>query len=158
MRRKFMLGAIFVLLLAVASITVASASADDDGKIELVSKTVQEVDIDLPPEGEFGLGDRFVFAEDLFEGGVKVGEDGGECTVVRFVEETQSATVQCVVTVSLPKGQLTVQGFITFVGEDDAPVSVLPVTGGSGAYKTARGEVKVEPGENEDRLTFTLVL
>jgi hypothetical protein len=156
MRRKFMLGAIFVLLLAVASITVASASAHEDVKIELVSKTVQEADIDLPPEGEFGVGDRFVFTEDLFEGGVKVGEDGGECTVVRFVEETQSVTVQCVVTASLPKGQLTVQGLVTFVGEDDAPF-VLPVTGGSGAYKTARGEVKVEPGENEDRLTFSLV-
>jgi hypothetical protein len=87
MRRKFMLGAIFVLVLAAASITVSSASADHDSTIELVSKTVQETDIDLPPEGEFGLGDRFVFAEDLFEGGVKVG-----------------ATVQCVVTVSLPKG------------------------------------------------------
>ena len=156
MRRKFMLGAIFVLLLAVASITVASASADDDGKIELVSKTVQEADIDVPPTGEFGLGDSFVFAEDLFDGSTKVGEDGGECTVVRLVEATQSATVQCVVTVSLPKGQLTVQGLVTFVGEDDAPF-VLPVTGGSGAYKTARGEVKVEPGENEDHLTFFLV-
>jgi len=158
MRKKLTLSAIFILLLAVASITVASAAADDDGKIQLIAKTVQEAEIDVAPTGEFGLGDSFVFTEDLFEGSKKVGEDGGECTVVRFIEETQSATVQCVVTVSLPKGQLTVQGFITFVGEDDAPVSVLPVTGGSGAYKTARGEVKVEPGENEDRLTFTLVL
>jgi hypothetical protein len=157
MRRKLTVAAIFILVLGVASITVASASADHDDTIELVSKTVQEADIDLPPEGEFGLGDRFVFAEDLFEGGVKVGEDGGECTVVRFVEETQSATIQCVVTVSLPKGQLTVQGLVTFVGEEDDAPFVLPVTGGSGAYKTARGEVKVEPGENEDRLTFSLV-
>jgi hypothetical protein len=156
MRVRFLLGAIVALLVAVASIAVATASADGDGKIELVSRTAQETDIDLPPTGEFGLGDRFVFSEDLFQGDAKVGEDGGECTVVRFVEETESSTIQCVVTVSLEKGQLTVQGLITFVGEEDSPF-VLPVTGGSGAYKGARGEVKVEPGDNEDHLTFFLV-
>jgi allene oxide cyclase-like protein len=154
MRKKLTISAIFILLLAVASITVASAAADDDGKIQLIAKTVQEAEVDVAPTGEFGLGDSFVFTEDLFEGNTKVGEDGGECTVVRFIEETQSATTQCVATLSLPKGQITVQGLITFVGEEDAPVSVLPITGGSGAYKTARGELKIEPGDNEDRLTL----
>jgi allene oxide cyclase-like protein len=138
---------------------VASAAADDDGtKVELIAKTVQEAEIDVAPTGEFGIGDGFVFAEDLFDGSKKVGEDGGQCTVVRFIEETQPVTLQCLVTVSLPKGHLTVQGFITFVGEDDDSVSVLAVTGGTGAYMTARGEVKVEPGENENHLTFSLVL
>lgn len=156
MRRKFMLGATFVLLLVMASITVASASADDDGKIELVSKVVQEADVDVPPTGEFGLGDGFVFADDLFDGSEKVGEDAGQCTVVRLDAIAQSGTVQCVATLSLPKGQITVQGLITFVGEEDPPF-VLPITGGSGAYKTARGEIKVTPGENGDHLTIFLV-
>jgi allene oxide cyclase-like protein len=132
---------------------VASAAADDDGKIQLIAKTVQEADIDIPPTGEFGIGDGFVFSDDLFEGSKKVGESGGQCTFVRLDEIAQSATIQCIATFSLPKGQITVQGLISFVGEEEPPF-VVPITGGSGAYKNAHGELRVEPVGEDDRLTL----
>jgi hypothetical protein len=157
MRKKLTLSAIIVLLLAIASVMVASAAADDDGKIQLISKVVQEAEVDIPPTGEFGIGDGFVFSDDLFEGSKQVGESGGQCTFVRLDEIAQSATIQCVATLSLPKGQITVQGLITFVGEDDAPF-VVAITGGSGAYKNAHGELRVEPEGDHDRLTLSIIL
>lgn len=93
--------------------TGASASGprdrDDDG-IEIVrvtAVTVQEADIELGEAGQ-SLGDQFIFSDDLFSRGEKVGIDGGICTLVRLVPMV-SATLQCVATAELPKGQITAQ-------------------------------------------------
>jgi hypothetical protein len=145
-------------VLAVASVTLASASGSSaatqtsDKKstqvIHLVARTVQEASLDL--------GEQFIFSEDLFRDGKKVGHDGGVCTLVRLVPRVL-ATTQCVVTASLPKGQITVQGLPTFT---HGPASfLLAITGGTGAYKTAHGQVKVvEVSEVESRLTLFLIL
>jgi type II secretory pathway pseudopilin PulG len=162
--RKVSLAAIAALVLAVASVTLASASGSSatqtsDKKstqvIHLVARTVQEASLDLGEPGD-SLGDQFIFSEDLFRDGKKVGHDGGVCTLVRLVPRV-SATTQCVVTASLPKGQITVQGLPTFT---DGPASfLLAITGGTGAYKTAHGQVKVvEVSEAESRLTLFLIL
>jgi hypothetical protein len=68
-----------------------------------------------------------------------------------------SATLQCVATLSLPKGQITVQGLPTFT---EGPASFfLAITGGTGAYKTAHGQVKVvQVSDVESRLTLFLIL
>ena len=163
--RKLSLAATAALVLAVASVTLASASASSSATqtsdkkstqvIHLVARTVQEANLDLGEPGD-SLGDQFIFSEDLFRGGKKVGHDGGVCTLVRLVSMV-SATAQCVVTASLPKGQITVQGLPTFT---EGPASfLLAITGGTGAYKTAHGQVKVvEVSEVESRLTLFLIL
>jgi hypothetical protein len=163
--RKISLAAVAALMLAVASVTLASASASSsdtqtsDKKstqvIHLVAKTVQQANLDLGEPGD-SLGDQLVFSEDLFRDGKKVGHDGAVCTLVRLVPRV-SATFQCVATASLPEGQITVQGLPTFT---DGPASFsLAITGGTGAYKTAHGQVKaVEVSDVETRLTFFLIL
>jgi type II secretory pathway pseudopilin PulG len=162
--RKLSLAAVIALVLAVASVTLASASASSDTQtsdtkstqvIHLVARTVQDANLDLGEPGD-SLGDQFIFSDDLFRGGRKVGHDGGVCTLVRLVPRV-SATLQCVITLSLPTGQITIQGLPTFA---DGPGSFLfAITGGTGAYKTAHGQVKVvEVSDVEARLTLFLIL
>jgi hypothetical protein len=158
MFKKLMIGVLATAMLATGG-TLAFAGDggndgdDDDGDvIRLTSRTVSEGEIDLGEAG-FGPGDRFFFAEDLLRGGERVGESGGECVIVRV--EGQDATGNCVATLSLPAGQITLQGLITFT-EGDPPFTVA-VTGGTGRYRDADGEATIETvSETEDRFTIRL--
>ena len=84
------------------------------------------------------LGDRLVFTSDLFdEAGSGVGRDGADCVVVRLdpsAPPQEQQVVQCSITVELPDGQLTFQGLAR------GTENTFAVTGGTGAYRTARGE------------------
>jgi Allene oxide cyclase barrel like domain len=166
MRNKFRLGAVVVFLLAVASITVASASSSsgnsgDRGKrsvevIHLTAQTVEETELDLNPDEMFGQGDKTVFTEDLFRNGKKVGIDGGEGTVVRA--QMGTVTLQFLVTLRLPKGQITVQGLADFTEQGAGGPFRLAITGGTGKYRTAHGELTVtEISETELRLKLRII-
>jgi hypothetical protein len=64
--------------------------------------------------------------------------------------EPEAATDQCVATLSLPKGQITVQGLVDRTGP--MPVT-LAITAGTGAYRTAHGELQTSgPNEQGDEL------
>jgi allene oxide cyclase-like protein len=164
MQKKRRLGTVLVFLLAVAVITVAPASSSGSGSgdddrfqvIRVTAVTVQEAGVDLGETGD-SLGDQFIFSDDLFKHGKKVGIDGGVCTLVRLVPMV-SATLQCVATAELPKGQITAQALLTFLGEDEQPQSnVWAITGGTGKYKEAGGVLKaVDVSETESQLTFKI--
>ena len=161
MTRKLRFGAVAVILFALLG-TGASASGsgdrDDDGiKIVRVTEiTVQQADIDLGESGD-SLGDQFIFSGDLFKHGKKVGIDGGVCTIVRL-EPMVSATAQCVATAELPKGQITVQGLLTFTEETEGEPSFLAITGGTGKYREAQGQLKIDQAsETEAQLTFKII-
>jgi hypothetical protein len=171
MATKLRLLAVLAVALALGAVSLASATgtATDDRKkvriIDLTAKTVQESDIDLGAEG-FSLGDRFVFSDDVFRDDGPVGMLGGECTAVRILpqplapeQEPESVTVNCVVTLELPRGQVTVQGLITFSQETEGQPFTLAVTGGTGAYRTARGEAQVtETSDVDSSIRLTLIL
>jgi hypothetical protein len=146
MRRKLSLGAVFLLLLTVATIVVASASATHDGdgtdEFALVGQSVQESLIDLAPEGEVSQGDQFVFSDDLFRDGKQVGWSGGVCTLVR-VGPGDALSAQCVVTLSLEEGQITAQGLSSFTATEVPPFTIA-ITGGTEAYSRAHGELTLE--------------
>lgn len=159
MRKRLSLVAVLALVIAAAAASLAYAGdSSDEGEstrtIHLVAKAVEETELDLGKEG-FNQGDQFVFADDLYEDGKRVGEDGGSCQLVRLA--SAEATFQCLVTLSLEKGQITVQGLFTAAGDDDPSPFVVAITGGTGAYRAARGEVKVETVADDDRLTVKLV-
>jgi hypothetical protein len=152
------------VILAAGGVALASASptqsssGDQSGReIKLFAKTVQNEDIDLGTKG-ISLGDQFVFSDDLSreKGSEKIGFDGGVCTLVRLDQKT-SATAQCEVTLWLKGGQIAGQGLVTF-SDEATPTFVVPITGGSGAYKAARGEVKVkELSDTDSILTVSLL-
>jgi hypothetical protein len=123
--------------------------------IQLGAQRVQEAQIDLGEQGD-SLGDQIIFSEDLLRDGKKIGHDGGVCTIVGLVPDI-SFTVQCVTTPSLPRGLVTVHGLVTFTDEDRP--FLFTITGGTGAYKTAHGQMKINfvPAPGVSRYTLFLV-
>jgi hypothetical protein len=169
MRRKIILGAILAVLLAIAGVPLAFAGGDDNGDdngddvrtLRLTATSLQEAEIDLGASG-FSIGDRFVESQNLFRDDERVGVGGIDCVLVVFrpgpdpAGEPEAATAQCVATASLPQGQITVQGLIDFT--DPGPFT-LAITGGTGAYRTAHGEVEVtEESPEFERIRFKLIL
>jgi hypothetical protein len=156
-----MRGLIGVAALTVAmavTLTTGVASANGGGdrtrKVSVWTETVQDNFLDLGDPG-VTLGDRFIFSDDVSRtrGGDVIGSTGGECTVVRVDEEFYDSTVQCLVTVWLRGGQITVQGLLS---ESDERAT-LAVTGGTGRYKGASGQVKVRFfSDTEAKLVFQL--
>ncbi len=166
MRSKLITSAIVLVVLAAGGAALAATSGSSSQAaatqtLKVFSVTVQQEFVDANLDGPApGLGDQFVFSDDLFtqKGGEKIGVDGGVCTIVRLDDHGNTTTAECAVTGELHGGQIAVQGLITFVGEGGAGTFVLPVTGGTGIYKNVRGQVTVEElSETEANLTFELI-
>ena len=116
------------------------------GKVVYVIEhaTTDSVDVDA-------VGHVLTFANDVFDSAdaTKVGTDQGYC--VRMVV---GESWECVWTTLLPRGQITVEG--PFYDTKD---SVLAITGGTGAYANARGqmELKSRAGGTEFAFIFHLI-
>lgn len=141
-----------------------AGTADATSTIHMVLRAVQTQykETDIGPDGP-SVGDRQVFSENLFKSGVKVGTDGVECVITRVTKnKTGKVTAvdsQCVGTLRLGRGQISVQGLLVFNFADPRPF-YLVVTGGTGIYKGATGEMLVEPdavSETKSKLTLDIV-
>jgi hypothetical protein len=110
--------------------------------------------IDVGAPG-FSLGDEVVFSGNLLRNGKQVGRIGVVCT---FVSTANAARVeaQCPTTSILPGGQITTQGTIV----NRSLNFTLPITGGSGQYQGAGGQVVSRdvstPTQPQVELTFHL--
>ncbi|SED93823.1 hypothetical protein [Streptomyces sp. TLI_105] len=101
-------------------------------------------------------GDRTVFRSDLYDrAGHKVGETGGTCTTTRVID---GGAEECVVTYTLPGGQLSVQGMVFGILNPGPPPSFdNAITGGTGRFDRARGSVHAETiGRGVRRFTIDL--
>ena len=108
-------------------------------------------DLDLGGPGE-SLGDQFIGSSDLTQNGRPAGEAHIVCQAVRIVET--GVTAQCLGTLVLPAGQITVHGAPTFT--EDLQFT-LAITGGTGRYKTAQGEIHSRAlSETQDELSVRL--
>ena len=65
------------------------------------------------------------------------------CSAVASASWTQKLTFQCVGTLSLRGGQITLQGLIEVQGEDDPGPFKVAITGGTGKYSGAGGQATV---------------
>jgi hypothetical protein len=136
MRRASAILGVAVALLA-SGLTLTSADASSRETLRFVSEIEQEAEIDVGKKGA-SLGDQLVFNESLRSRHSRdAGELNGVCTVTQLHRDT--GVVQCQVTVSLDDGDLTVQGVVEL--EEDR--ATLAVTGGTGDYDDASGEVDV---------------
>jgi hypothetical protein len=85
-----------------------------------------------------------------------VGFDSGACTVSRIPEKNARQTIaNCVVSVAVTGGSLTVQGAVHFKSGQPEPAT-LAVTGGTGAFYGKTGEVRVTFTKTHKILAFTL--
>ena len=118
--------------LAPGSTAAERAAVGRDGQrqrvIQLTGVSVIAEAIDLGEPG-LSVGDSIVISDDLFQDGEKVGVHGGTCTVVRV----GAVLLHCVVTFTLPDGQITTQGLVT----PERAEEQIAVTGGTGTYTTA---------------------
>lgn len=134
------------MLLLAFSMVPAAASAQPPGEQERPWKVLHLFErgagdlafIDLGAPGP-GIGDRLVFSNPIFDtAGQQVGRDGAECVIVRIEANEppeRQQVVQCTISVLLADGQITVQGLA------QGTENYFAVTGGTGAYRKARGEV-----------------
>jgi len=161
MRRRYAVAGLAIAL-GTGLWALPSASAgghDDDGDdrdamvIRVLAREVDSADLDLGERG-FSLGDRFVFTDNLFRHGRRVGTDHGECVATRI--QRQAASFQCTATAVLRGGQITAQGAVTFSEDSSAPFR-LAITGGTGRFRDAGGQAVVrETGPRTTVLTFLL--
>ncbi|MFE6756996.1 hypothetical protein ACFVDQ_25865 [Streptomyces sp. NPDC057684] len=157
-----------VSLLACAPVAAAAATGTDsahargkDRVITVIGHLAQQTRFPVNPGGAPAQGDRTAFRSILFdkEDKKQVGETNGTCTTTRT--EDGGAEV-CVVTYNLPGGQLTVQGMVFGILTQGNPTIPPPsfdnaITGGTGKFDRARGEVHADtiaPGKR--RFTIDL--
>jgi len=121
---------------------VASAHGGGKTTLRVVGTEIQSQFLDLGDTGP-SLGDELIFSESLAVGGRDVGMSGVVCTVTHAMAPYDVLTYQCVGTLSLRRGQITAQGLLEVQGEDDTGPWTVAITGGTGAYRGASGEIVV---------------
>lgn len=109
-------------------------------KIDLVERATTDAVTDLGAQGD-SAGDLLTFANEIYDAKdqSRVGSDQGWC--IRVVV---GKSWECFWTLMLEKGQITVEG--PFYDKGD---SVLAVTGGTGAYANARGQMKLHARDDK---------
>ncbi len=122
------------------TLLAATGAAADSMQLDLVERATTDAVVDLGAAGD-SAGDLLTFANEVFDAGnqTKVGSDTGYCIRVAV-----GVSWECFWTLSLPKGQITVEG--PFLDKGD---SVLAVTGGTGAYAKSRGEMRLHARDDK---------
>ena len=130
--------ALALLAASVALVIVVSASAGrGDHHPGHTISVVEHATTDAVTNGTGdNPGNILTFANDVFNRAdtQKVGTDQGSCTRIVVGESWE-----CTWTTFLPAGQITVEG--PFYDTSD---SVLAITGGTGAYRNARGLMELK--------------
>ena len=150
-------GASVLLLLALASVSLAGPGTRGSlGVVERLSATITVVErattdvvIDLG-EPDDSIGDTLAFGNGLFNAAntKRVGHDQGGC-----VRTNPGIAWECTWTNFLNAGHITVQGPFY----DDGRDSWLSITGGTGLYANASGEMRLHwrnPEGTEFDFTF----
>jgi len=124
------------------------------GSNETTIKLIEHAETDTirhigPAKEEDSVGDVLAFANPVFDSENKkqAGTDNGQC-----VRTAVGKAWECIWTVSLDGGQLTVEGPFY----DGGKASQLAITGGTGEYKDASGQMKLE-ARNEAETEYDFI-
>jgi len=115
---------------AVATLLLPAAAGAET--LKLVERATSDATAHVGPKPD-NAGDVLTFANEVFDAvdKVKIGSDQGFCIRVAV-----GKSYECFWTLTLATGQITVEG--PFLDSGD---SVLAITGGTGKYSGARGEM-----------------
>ncbi len=121
-------------VIAAAALLVAAGPALAKEVITVVEHADTDAVVDIGAKDD-SAGDVLTFANPVFDAANKaqVGTDQGYC-----IRTVAGKAWECVWTLSLEDGQLTVEGPFLDAGD-----SVMAVTGGTGKYAGARGQMKL---------------
>ena len=128
LRKRSVLAAGIAVVAGLCAATSASAAT----KLHLIEHATTDAVTDLGAKDD-SAGDLLTFANEVFaeDNKTKVGSDNGYC-----IRTVAGKAWECFWTLSLAKGQITVEGPYLDAGD-----SVLAITGGTGAYSNLRGEM-----------------
>jgi hypothetical protein len=137
-RPTLLIGTVLVAGAASALAVLPAAAADQPLHLTTVAVPDRNTDLDLGQPGP-SAGDTQVFLDDVQRDGRTVGTSAGSCTLTT-ISDTRLAGA-CTATLILPEGSLTTQGAF-----DEDPATgpagyTWAVTGGTGRYAEAAGEV-----------------
>ncbi len=104
--------------------------------VHVIEHAITDTEVPLAPGGKDEKGDILTFNNPVFNTAnkVQVGHDEGFCTRI----QVKLGIWECLWTTFLRGGQITVQGPYY-----DTRNSVLSITGGTGIYDGARGQMKL---------------
>jgi allene oxide cyclase len=126
-----------IALVAIAASTVSASPFNGHGQrpttVAVVERAVTDAVVDLGEPGD-SIGDLLTFGNPIYDAAnaSQIGTDQGEC-----FRTNPGASWECTWTTYLADGSLTVQGpFLDSLGD-----STLAITGGTGIYRAARGEM-----------------
>jgi hypothetical protein len=113
---------------------VAGSASAADMQLALVERAASDTVTDTGAKGD-SVGDILTFTNEIYDkdNATKMGVDNGWC-----VRTAVGKAWECFWTLILQDGQITVEGPFLDAGD-----STLAVTGGTGAYAGARGEMKL---------------
>jgi len=122
------------IVLAALAVTSRPAGAFQTESAAYVERATTDAVTDLGAKGD-SVGDLLTFANEIYDEQNKklVGHDNGWC-----IRTVVGKAWECYWTLELEEGQLSVAGPFLDAGD-----SVLAVTGGTGKYYGARGEMKL---------------
>jgi hypothetical protein len=117
-----------------------------------------------PPEGEEGVpavGDEFVFTDRLYalggtpeapaRAGEQIGHVSVRCVVSQVFEAEEDAASTCTGVFSIDgRGDVTAQGMFRFSEFEDQGFATLGLTGGTGEFYDAGGELEVREFTDDD--------
>ena len=147
------LGAVVALVVAVTAAAAGSGGGGnghrdrhDRGRtITVIEHATTDTTTDTGASGD-SVGDILTFANDVFDAAdaTKVGTDNGYC-----LRTVKGAAFECNWTTFLAGGQITVEGPFF-----DAKDSTLAITGGTGRFRGARGEMELHSRDGGAKFAF----
>ena len=144
------MGKIIMALAGVLLIVSGPSASADNMTLKLVERATTDAVTDLGAKDD-SAGDLLTFANEIFDEGNanKLGDDNGWC-----IRTVPGKAWECFWTLSLASGQITVEGPFYDTGD-----SVLAITGGTGAFGNAQGDMLLSPIGTEGkafRFTYRL--
>jgi allene oxide cyclase len=141
-----LLGGLALIFGAVATGAAQRSGSRDAKTITVIEHATTDATTDTGATGD-SAGDILTFANDVFDADDrrKVGTDQGYC-----VRAVAGGSYECTWTVFLEGGQIVVSGPFF-----DKKPSTLAITGGTGRYAKARGEMGLTALANGTKFRFT---
>lgn len=137
--------------LAGVALVASPVAAAEPGTITVIEHATTDTLVDVGAKGD-SVGDLLTFSNEVFDAADSqpAGKSTGVCT-----RTVVGVEWDCGWTLSLPDGQITVQGPFF-----DSSNSVLAITGGTGRYLDARGEMDlthITPDGSKYQFTYRIV-
>ena len=140
-----------VLVFAVVNAMAGGSRTKVGGTIHVIEHATTDAVTNGSPNAD-AAGNILTFANDVYDSADvhKVGSDQGYC-----VRTVVGASWECNWTTFLAGGQITVEGPFSDTGD-----TVVAITGGTGAYRNARGSMELKyhnPAGTEFDFVFNLI-